>query len=310
MSLMICTACNNKLENHINQATETRASGSGIQHTKPEISLVEEAWQASEISTKEVNEGYVVSPSIESANPTKPLNSVSTPQQTDTITASMVAPEQQPSLLPEQHTDKVIYLTFDDGPSKNTPKVLDILQQENVKATFFVTGHHERYVHLIKREFDEGHAIGAHSFSHQYSIYASIETFFTDLEKLQLIIKKYTGSRTNLIRLIGGSSNTVYRSYTNNPNFMHQLCKELRRRGYQYIDWNLSSKDSSKSYVPSSTIVTKSCRDFSHDICLLLHDSFGKESTVEALPTIIKYYKEKGYHFGIIDETSSGYHHI
>ena len=219
-------------------------------------------------------------------------------------------PVQQSLDTDQPYTDKVIYLTFDDGPSGNTPKILDILKQENVKATFFVTGHHENYVHLIKREFEEGHAIGAHSFSHKYEIYASQETYFEDLEKLQKVIEKYTGSRTKLIRFPGGSSNTAYLHYTNDPNFMYNLCKEVRRRGYQYIDWNLSSKDSSSGYVPASTIVTMACRDHSPDICLLMPDTFGKETTVEALPEIIRYYKAQGYRFGTLDTTSSGYHHI
>ena len=219
-------------------------------------------------------------------------------------------PIQQYSDTGSQLADKVIYLTFDDGPSSNTPKILDILKQENVKATFFVTGHHESYVHLIKREFDEGHAIGAHTFSHRYEIYTSMETYFKDLEKIQQIIQKYTGSRTRLIRFPGGSSNTAYRHYNSDPDFMRRLCGEVRYRGYQYIDWNLSSKDSSSSYVPASTIVTMACRDYAPDICLLMHDTFGKESTVEALRAIIKYYKEQGYRFGTLDVSSPGYHHI
>ena len=214
-------------------------------------------------------------------------------------------------IVPRQpDTDKVIYLTFDDGPSNNTQKILDILQHENIKATFFVTGHHENYVYMIKREFEAGHAIGAHSYTHKYEIYTSQETYFDDLERLQKVIEKYTGSRTKLIRFPGGSSNNMYSHYNADPNFMRKLCKTVRRRGYQYFDWNLSSKDSRNSYVPASTIVTMSCRDTGRAICLLLHDSFGKESTVAALPSIIRYYKEKGYRFGTLDNTSPGFHHF
>ncbi len=219
------------------------------------------------------------------------------------------ATEQQYAESAQSYADKVIYLTFDDGPSSNTPKVLDILREENVKATFFVTGHHKNFVHLIKREFEEGHTIGAHTFSHKYEIYTSQETYFNDLERLQKVIEKYTGSRTNLIRLPGGSSNTIHLRYSNDPNFMNNLCKELRHRGYQYIDWNLSAKDASSGYIHTSTIVEKACRGNKKSICLLMHDSFGKETTVEALPTIIQHYKQEGYRFGTLDVSSSGYHH-
>ena len=226
----------------------------------------------------------------------------------DEIDASTES-QQFPEVV-QSDSDKVIYLTFDDGPSSITPKVLDILKRENVKATFFVTGHHEDYVHLIKREYEEGHAIGAHSFSHKYEIYTSQETYFKDLERLQKIIEKYTGSRTRLIRFPGGSSNTSYRLYNDDPYFMNKLCYEVRRRGYQYIDWNLSSKDSSSGFVSASTIITMATRGDKNDICLLMHDTFGKDTTVQALPAIIQYYKENGYRFGVLDTTSSGYHHV
>lgn len=293
--MMGCAGSSNKIKNAAHQAAEIENSSR----------------QGQNIPKIEYND-YAESPQQSSASA----------HQTDTASAGAAAQHEQAistfdtdssesaAVSQPSQTDKVIYLTFDDGPSNNTPKVLDILKQENVKATFFVTGHHENYVHLIKREFDEGHAIGAHTFSHKYSIYTSQETYFNDLEKLQKVIVKYTGSRTNLIRFPGGSSNTAYRSYTEAPDFMYRLCQEVRRRGYQYFDWNLSSKDSSKGFVPTSTIVAKACRGEASDICLLMHDSFGKETTVKALPAIIKYYKEKGYRFGTLDTNSSGYHHI
>ena len=223
-------------------------------------------------------------------------------------------PVPEPQLAPKPKTpkryDKVVYLTFDDGPSTNTPKILEILRNENVKATFFVVGHHEGYSYLIRRVFKEGHAIGAHTYSHKYSIYTSQETYFEDLEKVQQTIEKFTGNRTNLIRFPGGSSNTAFRRYNNDPDFMHKLCQEVRNRGYQYFDWNQSSHDASRKHHPPEFIAESACSGTGRNICILLHDSFGKENTVEALPDIIKCYKDRGYHFGTLSVNSWAHHHI
>lgn len=204
---------------------------------------------------------------------------------------------------------KVVYLTFDDGPSSNTPKVLEILKEKGVKATFFVTGSHQDFVHYIRRAHEQGHAIAAHTYSHNYKIYTSPETYFEDLERIEKVIEEQTGSRTPIVRFPGGSSNTVHHKYTEDSLYMIRLTQMLQDRGYQYVDWNLSSADASGIKVPAETIVKCSCRARENDICLLMHDTFGKETTVQALPAIIDYFKKEGYEFGTI--TSKGYicHH-
>lgn len=204
---------------------------------------------------------------------------------------------------------KVVYLTFDDGPSNNTPKILDILKQNGVHATFFVIGHDKHSLDLITREHEEGHAIGAHSFTHNYNIYTSLETYFDDLEKIEQVIEEKTGSRTSIIRFPGGSSNTVFYKYSHDPLFMVRLTQAVKDRGYQYVDWNLSSSDASAAKVPTSTIISQACRAKGDDICLLMHDTYGKTTTVEALPSIIKFFQEKGYEFGTLTDKSYVCHH-
>ena len=101
----------------------------------------------------------------------------------------------------------MVYLTFDDGLSANTEKVLDILKKENVKETFFVTGNNPKYNHLMKRAKEEGHAIGLHTYTHDYSkVYSSEEAYFDDLQKISDLVGKVTGEKTKILRFPGGSS--------------------------------------------------------------------------------------------------------
>lgn len=135
--------------------------------------------------------------------------------------------------------DKVIYLTFDDGPSSYTNTLLDILKKYNVKATFFVTSNGSD--DTIKRSFQEGHSIGIHSYSHKYNeIYKSEEAFFKDVDKVNERIKRITGEYSRILRFAGGSSNTVSRF---NKGIMTRLSKEVELKGYKYFDWNVSSSD-------------------------------------------------------------------
>lgn len=204
---------------------------------------------------------------------------------------------------------KCIYLTFDDGPSDVTPKILDILKNDSVHATFFVTGHHTKYLDNIRRAYNEGNAIGAHTYSHKYSIYRDFEAYFDDLEKIQEVIKQYTGSRTNIIRFPGGSSNTAYYKYNGDSLFMVRLSQCVRDHGYQYFDWNLASGDATGRHVAASKLIRLSCNAKKDEICLLMHDTFGKETTADALPSIIKFFKQQGYEFKTLTDTTYICHH-
>lgn len=137
----------------------------------------------------------------------------------------------------EQSDEKVVYLTLDDGPSKNTQAVLDILDKYNAKATFFVTGAMPEYKDMIKKAYDKGHTIGMHTYSHDYAkVYASVDAYFQDLDQIGQLVKEEIGYVPCFIRFPGGSSNTISASYT--KGIMTTLTQEVQARGYQYYDWN------------------------------------------------------------------------
>lgn len=205
-------------------------------------------------------------------------------------------------------TSKVIYLTFDDGPCIYTPEILNILSKYNVTATFFVTNQKPNCQSYIADAYKAGHAIGAHTYSHLYSIYQSSETYFSDLEAINEIIKQQTGSYTRLIRFPGGSSNTISKKYC--KGIMSQLTSEVTDRGYVYFDWNVVSGDadsSSKKNDPNYMIsnVTEGLKQGANVV--LMHDI--NPANITALPSIIEYGLSNGYIFLPLSENSPTAHH-
>lgn len=179
-----------------------------------------------------------------------------------------------------------VYLTFDDGPSGNTNRILDILAEYDVKATFFVVGkEEEEYQALYKRIVEEGHTLAMHSYSHKYNeIYQSVESYSADLSKLQEFLYDTTGVWCRYCRFPGGSSNTVSRVD------MHELIAYLDEQDMSYFDWNVSSGDAASSYISPEDIIrncTAKLRDYDEAI-ILLHDASDKNSTVQALPELIE----------------------
>lgn len=187
----------------------------------------------------------------------------------------------------EEDTDvRKVYLTFDDGPSSNTNRILDILADYDVKATFFVVGkEEEEYQALYKRIVDEGHTLAMHSYSHKYNeIYQSLESYSADLSKLQEFLYDTTGVWCRYCRFPGGSSNTVSRVD------MHELIAYLDEQDMSYFDWNISSGDASNSSISPQEIIrncTAKLRDYDEAI-ILMHDAAEKNSTVQALPELIE----------------------
>lgn len=203
----------------------------------------------------------------------------------------------------QQSDQKIVYLTFDDGPSHNTAKVLDILKQYGIKATFFVTGLNPKMNYLIKRAHDEGHTIGIHTYSHDYSdVYASYERYMADFNKISTMLKDLIGYVPHYVRLPGGASNTVSRRYC--PGIMTKITSELLKNGYQYYDWNVSSGDASGNNVPVPKIIAESTNSKQNNINLLMHDTDAKNTTIQALPKIIEHYRSQGYIFKAIDDSS------
>ena len=188
----------------------------------------------------------------------------------------------------------VIYLTFDDGPNEGTTNViLDILKEENVKATFFVTGKGPDY--LIQREYNEGHTVGLHTYSHNYqSVYSSANNYYQDLYQIQNRVKNLTGYESKIIRFPGGSSNTVNKKYSS--GIMTYLTKDVVNKGFKYYDWNISSGDAGETTSSSGVYnnVIKSLSKNRSNI-ILMHDI--KPYTRDALRDIINYGKNNGYTF-------------
>lgn len=184
-----------------------------------------------------------------------------------------------------------VYLTFDDGPSDNTNQILDILEQYQVKATFFVVGKPKSYEPVYKRIVEDGHSIGMHSYSHKYGeIYESLDSFCEDVEKLQELIFERTGVVSKLYRFPGGSSNTVSQVE------IADLVAYLEEQDIKYFDWNVSSLDATGADLSVDDIVenvTGNIQNYKNAI-VLMHDANDKVLTVEALPIIIEKLQEMG----------------
>lgn len=192
----------------------------------------------------------------------------------------------------------VIYLTFDDGPSGtgSTQKILDILRNHGIKATFFVTGYGPS--DLIKKEYDEGHVVALHTYTHSYAnVYASVDNYFNDLNKISDLVYSQTGQRTNIIRFPGGSNNTVSNKYSN--GIMDILTKQVLDKGYIYFDWNITSGDAGECTTSSCVYNNVTSRlSKSRSNIVLMHDV--KMFTANALDDIIKFGENNGYSFGVL----------
>ena len=197
---------------------------------------------------------------------------------------------------------RIAYLTFDDGPSDNTANILDFLKENNIKATFFVTGHENR-MDLYKRIVDEGHTLGNHTYGHDYGqIYKSADTFLADVEKLNDLLERATGQRSKIIRFPGGSNNTVSR-HAGGAGIMDVICKEVTAKGYKFHDWNVDSLDASKTKQSMDIIINSVVggSQYTDNAMILMHDAPAKTTTVDALPQIVEGLKKQGFIFKAID---------
>lgn len=189
--------------------------------------------------------------------------------------------------------EKIVYLTFDDGPSKLTDEVLAILKKEDVLATFFVLGEHAKHSpEIIHRVFDAGHAIGNHTFDHKYDeLYRGFTQFWGQIKATEEVIREITGIRPELVRAPGGTYG----------HFDETYFKLLEQGGYKVFDWNVDSGDSKRRGVPASEIVNNvTSSKLKDEMIVLMHDGTGHAETVKALPEIIRFYKKHGYTFRTI----------
>ena len=204
--------------------------------------------------------------------------------------------------------DKVVYLTFDDGPSATTESVLDTLKAEGVPATFFVMAadNNEEYLPLLERTVQEGHLIALHTCSHDYkSIYKSPDAYWDDLQKLREKLLPYVPADQEIkwLRFPGGSTNTVSRRY-GGKGLMPQLKTEVEQRGWQWVDWNVCAEDAVGGHPSADTIyrnVVRETGEQTHCV-VLMHDSATTHTTAEALPDIIRWYADNGYTFLTVAE--------
>lgn len=203
------------------------------------------------------------------------------------------------------NAEKMVFFTFDDGPSiDNTPKVLDILKEHGVKATFFVLGinldNNEERVEILKRIIDEGHAIANHGYSHNYSyLYPgrviNYENLIADMNRSHEILKSILGDsfNTRILRLPGG-----LRSWKG----QNEVLERLNVEGYSVIEWNALNGDSEAKQVSDPSVLVQNAINTSKNsdfVVLLMHDFAGNRGDIsmQSLPDIIRYYKDNGYQF-------------
>lgn len=203
--------------------------------------------------------------------------------------------------------NKVVYLTFDDGPGAHTQQLLDILDKYNVKVTFFVTNVNSGYENMIAKEAAAGHTVAIHSASHDYKkIYSSVDAYFADLNEMSDIIYAQTGQRPKLIRFPGGSSNTVSLKYCS--GIMTTLTKAVTDQGYKYFDWNVSSGDAGGTTSTEEVYQNVINGMKSHNVSVVLqHDIKG--FSVNAVERIIQWGLANGYTFLPLTTSTEDVHH-
>ncbi len=196
-----------------------------------------------------------------------------------------------------------VYLTFDDGPSKNTPQILSLLKKYGIGATFFVIN--GKYNHYMKDIAESKSSIALHSYSHRYpEIYSSEKAFLSDLEKIHDLVLKETGVDTRIIRFPGGSSNTISGKYC--KGLMKRLVKDVEDAGYIYFDWNCDNGDAGGKETTADYQIKHATKypKNAENIMILMHDIDVCGVNLEALSGIIEFYQSKGADFGVITEDS------
>lgn len=204
----------------------------------------------------------------------------------------------QPANLNSIDQEKTVYLTFDDGPSARTPELLAILEEYDIKATFFVTGKESEEAEQWMRDIvSAGHTLGIHTYSHDYNkIYQSVEAYLEDFNAMYQVILEATGTAPQVFRFPGGSVNAY------NGATYRDIISEMVRRGFVYFDWNRMSGDAVRGNVPAETLVENALdrADSMRRVILLMHDSTRFTNVVEALPQIIEGYQEAGFSFAAL----------
>lgn len=216
--------------------------------------------------------------------------------------------EEEPDSPGDTGSEKRAYLTFDDGPSENTNAILDILQEYNIKATFFVICREgEAAKAAYNRIVEEGHTLAMHSYTHQYNVvYKNMDSFKKDVTDIQDYLYEVTGVRSTYYRFPGGSSNSI----SNVP--IKKCIKWLDSQGIDYYDWNSMTGDASGRKYSVKKLVANAMEDTVkyNTSVILMHDANDKDLTVEALPKLIKQLQKEGYAILPIDKSTPLVQHV
>lgn len=197
----------------------------------------------------------------------------------------------------KENGKKIAYLTFDDGPSKtNTPKILSILKEHKINATFFVIGNlAKENPNLIKTEYLDGNSIGNHTYSHIYNhVYSSTKAFEEEVNETESLLKSILGNsyKTKLVRFPGGSFGLKLKPFKD----------AILKDGYNYVDWNALDGDAEGTDIPASKLFIRLKQTVGNQqhVVILMHDTSAKYATVQILPQIIDYLIIRGYSFSTL----------
>lgn len=185
--------------------------------------------------------------------------------------------------------DGTVYLTFDDGPVPAiTSQILDTLKLYNVKATFFMLGSYaKKNPDMVKRAYDEGHTIGSHSHTHQKSMFSSLANFKSEVDQSVSVLEEITGDTVKFFRIPYGTKiNETFKDY-------------LDKKGLTIVKWNCESYDSRVNTKTPEQILegVKRTKPAKGDAIVIMHDTYGKQKTADALPSIIEYFQSINYEF-------------
>lgn len=200
----------------------------------------------------------------------------------------------------KEKVKKIVFLTFDDGPTKNTLKNLEILEREGVKGTFFVVGElAEQNPDILKQVQESGHEICIHTYNHKNKNYKSKGAFMDDYHKAFEVVKNILGKEpSKFMRMPGGSSTHSGDKYT-----VKAIRDELCEEGVYYVDWNISLEDAICGNTPVDTLLATFRKELKktyidpNNIIVLMHDGVSNSTTPQALPEVIKYFKKNNYEF-------------
>lgn len=243
-----------------------------------------------------VNAEIKITPKVKKVSKNEKENKTNVRSGVEVCAVNTSPGEFEPWELQKNSDKKIAYLTIDDGPSYNTPRILNILKENNINATFFLIGQNaERYPQFVKQEVDEGNSVANHTYSHPLRYRGNIQGFIDDVNRCDRVLKNILGDKyiQKFMRFPGGAfeKQTELRPYR----------EAVRENGYRFLNWNALTGDADRNLEPVDYLINHVKSDIrGHKIVvLLMHDAPAKVTTVQALPTIIQYLKEQGYTFGV-----------